>query len=207
MPVSFNLIDHTYNDWSPKSTEVPVKKNPESSTLNTESKARNPESKTVLDYLTWGDTIISQRDFPLYFVFSFYFQGKYLRPHLQNNELVLSPSFLDVMKHSNLWYLNLHLINGYRNRNGLNTSLITMNVIKRLWNFVSLCLLCFFFRTFVCLFCFSFEFSYQKFAHINVVFIKLIIKVMRRYSKVPAKKVAFKCFVCFLFSWMEEQRV
>ena len=36
--------------------QVPLTKNPESSTWNLESTAWNPESKTVLDSVTWGNS-------------------------------------------------------------------------------------------------------------------------------------------------------
>ena len=36
--------------------QVPLTKNPESSCWNLESTAWNPESRTVLDSLIWGDT-------------------------------------------------------------------------------------------------------------------------------------------------------
>ena len=42
------------DDW----IQVPLIKNPVSSTWNPESTAWNPESKTVLDSLTWGNDII-----------------------------------------------------------------------------------------------------------------------------------------------------
>ena len=67
-------------------------------------KIRNPESKTVLDYLTWGDTIISQHDFS-YFLILFLFSGHIPEAAFAKQWVVLSTSFLDVMKRSNLWCL------------------------------------------------------------------------------------------------------
>lgn len=67
-------------------------------------KIRNLESKTVLDYLTWGDTIISQHDFS-YFLILFLFSGHIPEAAFAKQWVVLSTSFLDVMKHSNLWCL------------------------------------------------------------------------------------------------------
>ena len=44
------------SDWNPQSTiHVPLARNPESSSWRPQSTAWNPESKTVLDYLTRGN--------------------------------------------------------------------------------------------------------------------------------------------------------
>ena len=37
--------------------QVPLTKNPESSTWNPEYTALNPKSNAVLDFLTWGDLV------------------------------------------------------------------------------------------------------------------------------------------------------
>lgn len=53
--------------------QVPLKINPESSTWSPESRAKNPESKTILEYLKRRDRIIGRRgEHSIQGVISFY---------------------------------------------------------------------------------------------------------------------------------------
>ena len=61
-----NLDTENFSFWSlefrkrlESRIQVPLKKNPESSTTNPESTARNPESDTFLDSLTRGSLLHS----------------------------------------------------------------------------------------------------------------------------------------------------